>query len=78
MLNRFYRSKAVSDGAIIWKCARLVSARRARFSVGTDMRLPYDKKNPAHRVREAKIGVNGVLYVCGVWARIVEKVSCLP
>jgi hypothetical protein len=78
MLNCFYRSKAVSDGAIIWECAGLVIARRARFSLGSTMSLHYDEENPAHRLRKKFVGLDGVEYISHTWAQIVEKVSCLP
>ncbi len=69
------RSKAVSDGAVIWRAASSVIARACRFQYGTIRYLPYDSNNLRHDGRPTFKGVDGRVNVNNVWDPIVQRVS---
>lgn len=45
----------VREGATIWYLKRLVVARAARFTIGTDVKCTYDPSVPHHRERQQHI-----------------------
>ena len=69
------RSKAVSDGAVIWHATSSVIARACRFQYGSIAYVPYDSKNARHRERSTFKGVDGRDNVDNVWHPIVKRVS---
>ncbi|KAG9126352.1 hypothetical protein FRC07_003745 [Ceratobasidium sp. 392] len=73
--KRWVRSKAVSDGALIWFCSSSVVKRAPWFSYGIEILVPYDPKIQAHRRRKTAIWPSGQ-FAKGGWSQIVDKV-CL-
>src|SRR5260370_42469594 len=69
------RSKAVSDGAVIWHATSSVIARACRFQYGIIKYEPYDSKNVRHDGRPTFKGVDGEVNVRNVWHPIVQRVS---
>ncbi|PVF93798.1 hypothetical protein CPB86DRAFT_876888 [Serendipita vermifera] len=70
--------KAAADGAIIWYLKQMVSARAARFTLGTDILRPYDPDDFEHRRRSAlKIEHQDGRYYLKVMDNWIEKDSSL-
>ena|SRR5258707_12711827 len=69
------RSKAVSDGAVIWRATSSVIARACRFQYGITISVPYDSKNARHDGRPTFKGDDGRVFVGNVWRPIVQRVS---
>ena len=69
------RSKAVSDGVVIWHATSSVIARACRFQYGIFMKAPYDPRNAMHKERPTINDMDGRRKVCDVWSPIVKRVS---
>lgn len=46
------------EGAAIWYIKHLVVARRARFTIGCEVRPAYDHTLPEHRERRTKVVIS--------------------
>lgn len=68
-------AKAVSDGAVIWRCMQNVGGRRARFSYGKSTSKTYDPSDPntVGRVRQLST-VSRKLKIYDCWEMILRKV----
>ena len=75
MVTSDCRSKAVSDGIIIWQATSIVIARACRFPYGNIIQPVYDSENKEHKERPILKGIDGVDRVDGVWNSIIERVS---
>lgn len=71
----FHRAKAVSDGAVIWRCMKKVEGRRARYSFGAGTCRPYRPEDKIQAGRTPKAFPEGELWITGYWSQIVTKVS---
>lgn len=69
-----YRAKAVSDGAVIWRCMQKVEGRRARFTFGAGISYVYDPKDKKQKGRTIYDSPSGYRYVRDYWNQIVTKV----
>ena len=70
-----HRSKAVSDGVVIWRATSSVVARACRFQYGITVAKPYDSTNAKHKGRPTFKALDGRDKVENVWRPIVERVS---
>lgn len=75
VVNSIGRAKAVSDGAVIWRCMKNVDGRRARFSYGAGFKKQYDILDKEQFGRTPIQAANGQLYINDYWSQIVKKVS---
>ena len=75
MLKSGCRSKAVSDGVVIWHATSSVIARACRFPYGNVIMTPYDSENAIHRERPTFKDLAGQNMVTKVWCPIVKRVS---
>ena len=77
--KKFFRNKAVSDGAISFYLDHFVRTRVSKFTYGTFCRLPYDSNDPDHKSRSDKVitSVSGNKWISESFSIILPKVSCL-
>lgn len=71
-------SKAVADGAVIWRIKSSVTSRAPRFSFGVWIGRLHDPDNDAHAGRHSYYNSDGLLYVSGCWSQIVRRVRERP
>src|SRR5258708_17552911 len=69
------RSKAVSDGAVIWRATNSVIARSCRFTFGHPDYILFDPKNEEHRKRGSITLPDGSVRVCGAFDPLAIRVS---
>ena len=75
----FFRSKAVSDGAISFYLHHIVRTRVSKFTYGTFCHIPYDPNNPDHQSLSHNVYTDdsGEIVISGFFDIILSKVSCL-
>ena len=75
MVKSVCRSKAVSDGAVIWHATSLVIPHGCPFSYGNIVHRVYDPKNAKHKERPIFKDIDGEDIVDNVWYPIIKRVS---
>ncbi|CAE6368516.1 unnamed protein product [Rhizoctonia solani] len=70
-------SKAVADGAILWKFAQRPQARTSRFSWGIETSITLDPDDPDHQNRKDMSSALGWKVVSGRWKCLLRKGTVL-
>ncbi|KAG8753752.1 hypothetical protein FRC14_005759 [Serendipita sp. 396] len=72
--------KAAAEGAVMWYIKQMVSARIARFTLGTQLIVPFDPARAEHLKRRSQVFIHasGDTYLQDAFRTIVEKGQLIP
>ncbi|KAG8802708.1 hypothetical protein FRC17_006361 [Serendipita sp. 399] len=72
--------KAAAEGAVLWYIKQIVAGRIARFTIGAEISIAFDPKDPSHLKRKDNVFVkpSGTTCLRHGFGAIIEKGQLIP